>query len=105
MNNEYVESRGRYYYVAGTRVSLASVVYAFNRGEAPETILANYPDLDQLARVYGAVAYYLDHKLEIDSHLLACKQSFEASALPASTGGSALLAKLDLIRTELAARV
>jgi len=35
---EYVEQRNGGYYVAGTRVSLDSIVYAFLRGETPEGI-------------------------------------------------------------------
>jgi len=39
MHREYIEQRNGGYYVAGTRISLDSVVYAFNRGESPEQIL------------------------------------------------------------------
>ena len=66
MHNEYIEQRNGVYYVAGTRISLDSVVYAFNRGESPEQILGNYPLLGSLTRVYGAIAFYLDHKADID---------------------------------------
>ncbi len=38
MHSEYVEQRNGGYYVAGTRISLDSVVYAFNRGDSPERI-------------------------------------------------------------------
>ena len=43
MHSEYVEQRDGGYYVAGTRISLDSVVYAFNRGDSPERILERYP--------------------------------------------------------------
>ena len=46
-------------YVAGTRVSLASVVIQFRQGASPETILQNFPSLASLENVTGAVAYYL----------------------------------------------
>ncbi len=35
MPSEYIEQRNRGYYVAGTRISLDSVVCAFNRGDSP----------------------------------------------------------------------
>ena len=35
MRSEYVEQRHEGYYVAGTRVSLDSVVYSFNEGQQP----------------------------------------------------------------------
>ena len=69
MHNEYIEQRNGGYYVAGTRISLDSVVYAFNRGQSPEQILENYPLLGTLTRVYGAIHFYLDHKADIDKFL------------------------------------
>jgi hypothetical protein len=50
-SGEYIEQRDGGYYVAGTRISLDSVVYAFNRGESPERILEQFPLLGRLARV------------------------------------------------------
>jgi hypothetical protein len=35
MHDEYVEERDGGYYVAGTRISLDSVVYSFNEGSSP----------------------------------------------------------------------
>jgi hypothetical protein len=45
MAKEYIELRGGAYYIAGTRVSLDSVVYAFLRRESPEGIAEFVPDL------------------------------------------------------------
>jgi hypothetical protein len=39
----YVEERDGGYYIAGTRISLASVVHAFQDGESPEGILRSFP--------------------------------------------------------------
>ena len=36
MSSDYVEQRDGGYYVAGARVSLDSIVYAFRGGESPE---------------------------------------------------------------------
>ena len=82
MPSEYIEQRNGGYYVAGTRISLDSVVYAFNRGDSPERILERYPLLGKPARVYGAIAFYLDHQAEIDAYLEAGKREFEASGGP-----------------------
>jgi len=68
MARDYVERRDGNYYVAGTRVSLDSIVHAFRRGESPETICQNFEVLE-LGEVYGAIAYYLANQLEVDSHL------------------------------------
>ena len=54
--------------VGGTRVSLDSVVSAFLLGSTPEEIVQQYPSLD-LADTYTAVAYYLNHRDEVDGYL------------------------------------
>ena len=70
MIKEYVERRDGSLYVAGTRVSLDSIVHAFHRGDSPETICQNF-ELLNLEQVYGAIAYYLANKPEVDSYLIA----------------------------------
>jgi uncharacterized protein (DUF433 family) len=54
--------------VAGTRVSLDSVVHAYWQGRLPEAIVADFPSLT-LERVHGAIAFYLGHRAEIDAYL------------------------------------
>ena len=78
MDKHYVEQRDGGYWVAGTRVSLDSVVLAFLQGLAPETITAEcYPTLT-LEQVYGAITYYLAHRSEIDAYLRQDEAEFEA---------------------------
>jgi uncharacterized protein (DUF433 family) len=69
MAKEYIEGRDGNYYVAGTRVSLDSIVHAFRRGESAETICQNF-ELLQLEEVYGAIAYYLANQADIDGYLM-----------------------------------
>ena len=64
----YVEQRNDGYYVAGSRVSLDSVVHAFLQGDSAETIAQSFPVLN-LEQVYGAVAFYLGHRDEVDAYL------------------------------------
>jgi uncharacterized protein (DUF433 family) len=66
---EYIEERDGNYYVAGTRISLDSIVHAFSRGESPETICQNF-ELLQLEEVYGAIAYYLANQADIDAYVM-----------------------------------
>ena len=54
--------------VAGTRVSLDSVVHAYWQGRLPEAIAADFPALS-LEQVHGAIAFYLRHRAEIDRYL------------------------------------
>ncbi len=64
--------------VAGTRVSLDSVVRAFQNGETAEEIAQNFPTLD-LKDIYAVIAYYLDNKDAVAQYL--SDQEKEAEAL------------------------
>ena len=61
MHSEYIEQRDGGHYLAGTRISLDSVVCACNRGDSPERILERYPLPGKPASVYGAIGFYLNH--------------------------------------------
>ncbi|MBI3470031.1 MAG: DUF433 domain-containing protein [Candidatus Solibacter usitatus] len=69
MAKEYVEQRDGNYYVAGTRISLDSIVHAFRRGESPEAICQNF-ELLRLEEVYGAITHYLANQADIDAYLI-----------------------------------
>jgi uncharacterized protein (DUF433 family) len=76
MPSEYVEQREGGYWIVGTRVSLDSIVYAFLRGAAPESIAQSFPVL-KLEEVYGAVTYYLGHQEEVNSYLRQHDREFD----------------------------
>ncbi len=77
MNKAYVESHNGGYWVSGTRVSLDSIVYAFWDGQTAESIAQSFPILS-LEQVYGAIAFYLAHRIEIEAYLEKAKADFEA---------------------------
>lgn len=54
--------------IAGTRVSLDSVVYTFRQGSTPEEICQDFPALS-LAQAYAAIAYYLHYREAVDTYL------------------------------------
>ena len=69
MVKEYIEERDGNYYIAGTRISLDSIVHAFRRGESPETICQNF-ELVRLEEVYGAIAQYLANQAALGAYLI-----------------------------------
>ncbi len=97
MAKEFVESRDGGYWIAETRVSLDSVVYAFLRGSAPESIALSFPVLT-LEEVYGAITYYLGHRAEIDRYLREGDQEFEQLREQARTANAQLYRKLEEAR-------
>lgn len=68
MNKQYVEKIEGVYRLAGTRVSLDSVVYAFWRGQTAESIAQSFPVLT-LEQAYGALTFYLANKAQVDAYL------------------------------------
>lgn len=101
MHSEYIEQRHGGYYVAGTRVSLDSVVYSFNEGQSPEAIQEDFPSLKR-AQIYGAIAFYLDHQAEIDKHLEETEREFEGKAVPLEQANPTLWAKIQRAKAEAA---
>jgi uncharacterized protein (DUF433 family) len=65
----YVEERDGGYYIAGTRISLDSIVHAFQDGESPEAILRSFPMAGPLVRIYGAITFYLENKDKVEEYL------------------------------------
>ena len=63
--------------VGGTRVTLDTVIAAFQEGATPETIVQQYPSLD-LADVYTVIGHYLRSPAEIREYL--SRRSTQAEA-------------------------
>ena len=100
MAKEYIEERDGNYYVAGTRISLDSIVHAFRCGESPETISQNF-ELLRLEEVYDAIAYYLANQAEIDTYLIRQNEKWaepkrNADPLPADLRERLLHARSEL---------
>ena len=64
------------YRIAGTRISLDSVIYAWRQGESADGIVDCYPSLTQ-EQVHGALAFYLANQAEIDEYLRQGEEDFE----------------------------
>lgn len=98
MEKSYVEQRDGGYWMTGTRISLDSLVYAFKRGAAPESMQRAFPLLT-LEEIYGAITFYLAHEQEIDAYLAQAEVAFEAQAralnAAARTANPALFQRLE----------
>lgn len=89
----YVAYRNEGYWVEGTRISLDSIVYTFQKGLSPESIVQSFPLLT-LEQVYGAIAFYLANRAEIDAYLAAEEEAFDAMPQPLQTTDPVLYNKL-----------
>jgi uncharacterized protein (DUF433 family) len=100
MSTEYVEQAYGAYRVAGSRVSLDSIVHAFNSGHSPETIAQSFPVLT-LEQVYGSIAYYRGHRDEVDRYLATQEQDYDARRAATRAADPAFYAKLADARRRL----
>jgi len=100
VHNEYIEERNGGYYIAGTRISLDSVVYSFERGNAPEAIQESFPLLKP-AQIYGAIAFYLDHRAEVRRYLEEKERRIQDLSIPLSEADPELWKRLQRAREEL----
>jgi uncharacterized protein (DUF433 family) len=100
MSKEYLEQRNGGYYVAGTRVSLDSIVECFNQGLSPEAILGEFETLS-LAQVFGAIAFYLENQPAIDAYRVCQMQRFEAARRASGSLPEGLSNRLEAARESL----
>ena len=62
----YVREREGVYFIGDTRVTLHSLIAAWqNEGYTAEELREGFPAIS-LSQVYGAIAYYLDHQPALD---------------------------------------
>ena len=54
--------------VGKSTIPLERVIYAFNQGHTPESILASFPSLE-LPDVYAVISYYLNNKDEVEDYI------------------------------------
>jgi len=99
MSKVYVEKAGDAYRVAGSRVSLDSVVYAFLGGQSPESIVDSFPTLS-LEQVYGAITFYLSYRDEIDAYLKQGEEEFEELRRASREANPRLYKKLEEARQQ-----
>ena len=96
----YVEFKNRGYWIVGTRVALDSVVYAFQQGKTPTEIVRSYPLLS-LENVYGAIAFYLANRDDIDAYLASEEKTFNTMPQPLLSDAPDLYKKLVAAKASL----
>ena len=81
--------------VTGSRVSLETVVVAFDAGSTAEEIAQQYPSLS-LGSIYAVVAYILENRVAVDRYLAGRRQAMGAlqGEVEASSPPNGLRARL-----------
>jgi len=97
MQKEYVQKTEGAYRIAGTRVSLDSLVCLYREGMSAESMVESYPALT-LEQVHGALAFYLANQSEIDAYLAEGQHAAEAQQRQSRQTNAELIAKLQRAR-------
>ena len=97
----YIEERNGGLYIAGSRVSLDSVVICFQEGASPEKIVQSFSTL-KLSQVYGAIAYYLENEQTVNECIAEGQRELERTVPPLSQSNPELFARLEAARQKLA---
>ena len=100
IDSNYVSVVGDAYRIAGTRVSLDSVVFDYLSGLSPESIADNFDTLS-LEQVYGAITFYLSRRIEVDRHLMQNRAKFDALRKQARETHPLLYRKLEEMQEAL----
>lgn len=87
--------------VRGSRVTLDTVIAAYNKGDTVEKIQQGYSEL-ALADIYSIIAYYLHHQLKVEKYLEEQEVKAEAirQKLEASYPTTEIRARLDAFRKQ-----
>jgi uncharacterized protein (DUF433 family) len=72
--------------VAGTRLTLDTVIAAYHDGAPPEEIVKRFPGLS-LPDAYAVIEFYLRNRQEVEAYLDARRQAAEAIRQKIEAGG------------------
>jgi hypothetical protein len=103
MAKDYVELRQEGFYLIGSRVPVVRVVYEYKNGETPETIQSHFPTLS-LEQIYGAIAFYLGNKDEVEQDMLDRRRIEEEFIKAQPPLSPELKEKLDRAREQMLSR-
>lgn len=103
MTDPYIEERNGGYYVAGTRMSLDSVVYMYRDGHSPAEIQQEYRALS-LPQIYRAIGFYLENRELVDRSLEEVDELVKANSIPLAEANPEMWARLQQARQEVRAK-
>jgi hypothetical protein len=79
------------------------VVAHFQEGQTPEQIVQSFPTVT-LAHAYGAIAYYLENKKQIDDFIAEVDREFFGKVGPLSETNPEMFAYVESARQQLGSK-
>jgi uncharacterized protein (DUF433 family) len=102
MASDCIERRETGVYIVGSRVPIDRIVWQYRNGEDPETIRSHYPTLS-LEQVNGAIAFYLDHKDEVEQ-VMEKRRRLEDAYVAAHPTPPEIKEKFERMRRQMTSR-
>jgi uncharacterized protein (DUF433 family) len=102
MVRDFIERRDTGFYIVGSRVPIDRIVWEYRTGEDTETIRSHYPTLS-LEQINGAIAFYLDHKDEVE-HVMEERSHAEEAYTAAHPTPPEVKEKFARMRRQMASR-
>lgn len=99
----YIEQRNGGLYLAGTGISLDSIIIRFQEGASPARIVDSFPTL-KLAQVYRAIAYYVENEQAISAYIAEGVRELERSRASLSQTRPELFSRLESARHQLGSK-
>ncbi len=100
MISEYVvQTSDGEWRLADGRVSLDSVIHGYWDGRSPEGIAEEFPSLS-VEQVYGAIAFYLRHRVQVDHYLNEQSERWKQLQRDSEAQHGPLLDRLRLFHTQ-----
>ncbi len=103
LDTPYIEKRAGSYYIGDTRISLASLVYAYLDGHTAEGIQECYPLLT-LEQIHGVLAFYLGHRAEVEADLADKRERYDRQRQITRNTDPAFYERMAARRRELLAK-
>ena len=85
------------------RIGLYHVVEKYNGGDSPEMLVCHYPSLS-LSLVHRVIAFYLDHRADVDAYMADYRRDLQQQAASAPRLDVTVLRdRLEALRQPMAA--
>lgn len=76
-------------HLSGHRIGLEDLVHDYNEGYSPESLTCEYPALS-LSLIHRVIAFYLDHREEVDRYIARNQLAIERQRASALRGPSVM---------------
>ncbi len=102
MAHGFIERRETGFYITGSRVPIDRIIGEYRAGEDTEAIRAHYPTLSA-EQVNGAIAFYHNHKEEVDQ-VMETRRVAEDAYAAANPNPPDIKEKFERMRRQTASR-